>query len=294
VSKDTLRRWDKSGKLVPLRHPINDYRVYKLSDLKIFNQSGFIFDDDKNIEETVKSLRKYKTIELFAGAGGLALGLEKAGLECVLLNEIDKDACATLKQNRPNWNVVHEDVSKIDFTKHLGNIDLVTGGFPCHAFSYAGNRLGFNDARGTLFYEFARAVKETQPLMAVGENVRGLLNHEGGKTLSGMISILNEIGYEVIPPQVLKAIYFNVPQKRERLFLVAIRKDLNAKFEYPKQNSNILTLKDALKKGVLYETDVPNSPGQKYPNHKKLVMDLVPPGGYWRDLPIDIQRRISV
>lgn len=291
VSKDTLRRWDKSGKLVPLRHPINGYRVYKSEDLKIFSEIGLINDDSEiDMSNEIKPKRKYKTIELFAGTGGLALGLEEAGLSCILLNEIDKDACNTLRTNRPKWNVIEGDIANIDFRPYKDKVDVITGGFPCQAFSYAGKRLGFEDARGTLFYEFARAIKETKPLIAVGENVRGLLNHENGKTLKGMIAILEDLGYEVIPPQVLKAIHYNVPQKRERLFLVALRKDAKLTFEYPKPNKKILVLRDALKKGILYNKDVPNSPGQKYPKEKEKIMKLVPPGGYWRDLPLDIQK----
>jgi DNA (cytosine-5)-methyltransferase 1 len=289
VSKETLRRWDNSGKLSSVRHPMNGYRMYKSEDLRKFEQLGFMFDSTPEVTKVVPH-RQYRTIELFAGAGGLAIGLEKAGLECVLLNEIDKDACNTLRRNRPGWNVVQGDVSTIDFKPFAGKVDVVTGGFPCQAFSYAGKKLGFEDARGTLFYEFARAIKETKPLMAVGENVRGLLTHERGKTVAGMTSILEEIGYRVIPPQVLKAIFYCVPQKRERLFIVAIRKDLDVSFDFPKPHKRILTLKDALKKGSLYPSDVPDSPGQKYPKEKAKVMDLVPPGGYWRDLPLDIQK----
>jgi len=288
VSKDTLRRWDRDKKLVPFRDTVNGYREYKLEDLKIFPQLRFLFEDD--VSKEIKPKRKFKTIELFAGAGGLALGLEQAGLDCILLNEIDRDACNTLRTNRPDWNIEEGDISKLDFRKYKGKVDVVTGGFPCQAFSYAGKKLGFEDARGTLFYEFARAVKESQPLIAVGENVRGLLSHENGKTVEGMVSILEELGYEVVPPQVLKAIFYNVPQKRERLFLVALRKNSGLKFEYPIPNKNVLTLKDALKKGILYKKDVPKSHGQKYPKLKEEIMKLVPPGGYWRDLPLEIQK----
>jgi DNA (cytosine-5)-methyltransferase 1 len=105
-----------------------------------------------------------------------------------------------------------------------------------------------------------------------------------------MSSILEELGYRVIPPQVLKAIFYNVPQKRERLFIVAIRKDLKIDFEFPKPNKKILMLRDALKAGVLYDTDVPESAGQKYPKEKAAIMDMVPPGGYWRDLPLPVQK----
>lgn len=237
------------------------------------------------------SVKKYKTIELFAGAGGLALGLEKAGLECVLLNDSDKWACQTLKNNRPDWNVIHDDIKNINFKDFHNKIDVVTGGFPCQAFSYAGKKLGFNDTRGTLFYEYARAVKEINPPICIAENVKGLLTHEGGKTISIMKNILNELGYYVVEPRIMKAIFYNVPQKRERLIIPAIRKDVaHVIFEYPNPNKRLYTLKDALKKGDLFKTDVPTSDGQKYPKHKAEIMKQVPQGGYWRDLPIEIQK----
>lgn len=238
----------------------------------------------------VAPIRAYHVLELFAGAGGLAVGLEKAGLECVALNEIDKWACQTLRKNRPNWRVLEGDIKDFDFTEYKGKVDVVTGGFPCQAFSYAGKKLGLDDARGTLFYEFARAVQEVRPVLCIGENVRGLLSHDGGKTLAGMVSILDEIGYTVVPVQVLKAVEYRVPQKRERLILVGIRKDVPADFEYPKPFGKTYTLKDALKKGPLFDSDVPASEGAKYPKYKKAVLDMVPPKGYWRDLPLDVQK----
>jgi len=235
--------------------------------------------------------KEFTVIELFAGAGGLALGLEASGLKCIALNEINHWASETLRKNRPNWNVIEKDVREVSFSELGGKVDVVTGGFPCQAFSYAGKRLGFQDARGTLFYEFARIVKETKPAICIGENVRGLLNHDKGRTLKGMIEVLDEIGYRVLTPQVLKAIHHNVPQKRERLVIVGIRKDIDFDFVYPQPNINrIYTLKDALKKGELYSTDVPDSFGAKYPKRKKEILDLVPPGGCWRDLPIDTQK----
>ncbi len=289
VSKETLRRWDKNGKLVPFRNPINNYRVYKKEDLRVFEQLGFLFSNDLPMEPE-EPHRDYSVVELFAGAGGLGLGLERAGLKCTLLNEIDHHACETLRTNRPKWNVIEKDISSLDFKPFAGKVDVVTGGFPCQSFSYAGKKLGLNDIRGTLFYEFARAVNEIRPLMAIGENVRGLVSHEKGQTLAGMISVLDEIGYEVLPPQVLKAIHYKVPQKRERLFLVALRKEANLFFDYPSPQKELYSLKDALKAGRLFPVDVPESLGQSYPARKKEVLSMIPPGGYWRDLPLDIQK----
>ena len=289
VSKETLRRWDKSGKLESIRHPINNYRVYHSHDLKQFGQIGFMFDETTP-EPAAAPEGVYTVAELFAGAGGLALGMEKAGLHCVLLNEVNREACATLRKNRPHWNVIEGDVATLDFHHLQGKIDVLTGGFPCQAFSYAGKKLGFEDARGTMFYEFARAVKEIKPLICVGENVRGLLSHDGGRTLQGMVSILDELGYEVLPPRVLKAIFHRVPQKRERLLVVGLRKDAGLTFDLPKPHKEFYTLRDALQKGRLFDCDAPVSPGQVYPKRKREIMSMIPPGGYWRELPLEIQK----
>lgn len=290
-SKETLRRWDREGKLIAVREPISNYRLYKRDQFDLFQ--NIVSGNEKKQDGTSNFIvpdHKYTVLELFAGAGGLAIGLEQAGISCVALNEIDKFACQTLRTNRPHWNVLEGDICSFNFSEYADKVDIVTGGFPCQAFSYAGKKLGLADARGTLFYEFARVVKEVNPPICIGENVRGLLSHEGGKTLQGMISILDEIGYNVVPVQVLKAINFNVPQKRERLILVGVRKDIDIQYEYPKPYKKIYNLSDALKKGALFDCDVPASAGAKYPKSKVDVLDLVPPKGYWRDLPLEIQK----
>jgi DNA (cytosine-5)-methyltransferase 1 len=286
-SKETLRRWDRDGKLPAVREPLSNYRVYDRSQLEVVF-SDFVAPNELTNFEMPD--REYKVVELFAGAGGLAVGLEKAGLKCVALNEIDKWACETLRKNRPSWEVLEGDIKLFDFKKYHNQIDVVTGGFPCQAFSYAGKKLGLADARGTLFYEFARVVKDINPIICIGENVRGLLTHENGRTVQGMMSILDEIGYNVVPIRVLKAINFMVPQKRERLIMVGIRKDVDLTYHYPKPLSKVYTLRDALRKGDLFQSDVPNSLGAKYPESKKKVLDLVPPKGYWRDLPLELQK----
>lgn len=289
-SKETLRRWDREGKFNAVREPMSNYRVYKKEQVQ--SLLDLFSEDDKvdQVDNTAIPNNEYRVLELFAGAGGLAIGLERAGIKCVALNEIDKWACQTLRENRPNWNVLEGDIKSFSFQNYRDQVDVVTGGFPCQAFSYAGKKLGLEDARGTLFYEFARVVQEVNPLICVGENVRGLLSHDKGKTLNGMISILDEIGYRVMPVKVLKAIHYKVPQKRERLILVGVRKDIEIDYEYPKPHQKIYNLSDALKKGDLYKSNVPESEGSKYPKHKKEILDLIPPKGYWRDLPIDLQK----
>ena len=235
-------------------------------------------------------MKKFTSIELFAGAGGLALGIEQAGFNHIALNELDKSAAKTLSFNRPEWNVINEDIKNVEFSSYSG-IDLLSGGFPCQAFSYAGKQKGMEEARGTLFYDFARAVKETNPKIFIAENVKGLKTHDKGRTLETIVSVFKSLGYTILTPKVLKAINYNVPQKRERIFIVGIRSDLPAiDFSFPEPSDKILTLSDALKAGSLYDSDVPHSEGQSYSASKRDVLSLVPPGGCWRDLPVEIQK----
>lgn len=227
----------------------------------------------------------YTSIELFAGAGGLALGVEKAGFNTLGLIEFDKDAADTLKKNRPNWNVINDDIaniSRLDLEKYFsikkGELDLLSGGAPCQAFSYAGKRLGLEDARGTLFYHYALFLEKLQPKMFLFENVRGLLTHDHGKTYSTMLDIFTRAGY-TIDKQVLNAWNYGVPQKRERLITIGIRNDLVGKTEYrfPKAHSYKPVLRDVL-------LDCPDGPGVPYGEKKRKIFELVPAGGYWRDI----------
>lgn len=291
VSKETVRRWDKTGKLTPTLRKTNGYRAYSESQLKHFDE-GNLFFQEKPIDNRVNPLQPYTLIELFAGAGGLALGLEKAGLKSILVNEINRDACNTLRTNRPHWNIVESNISDLDFTPFKDQADILTGGFPCQAFSYAGKKLGFEDTRGTLFFEYARAVMESRPKIIVAENVRGLLKHQNGQTLQTMLSVIKDLGYTPLEPRILKALHHRVPQKRERLILIAFRNDLadHIHFRWPSPTGKIYTLKDALKKSELFQTPVPKSAGQTYPEKKRAILHQVPPGGYWRDLPESVQK----
>ena len=291
VSKATLEKWERNGKLTPLINPTTLKKEYAVAELLQFEAVKSMLTPKYQDEEIVQPVRKFNSIELFAGAGGLAIGLERAGLHAIALNEFDKDACNTLRLNRPHWNVLEGDIRNVDFSSYI-DVDFVSGGFPCQAFSYAGNQRGFEDTRGTLFFEFARVIQEVQPKVFLGENVRGLLEHDSGKTLATIKASIADLGYTLIDPKVLKAIFFRVPQKRERLFLIAVRNDLIqfAKFNWPSPYKRVMVLRDALKAGELYSSDVPDSGGQAYPTRKKAIMDLVPPGGYWRNLPDYVQR----
>ena len=162
-------------------------------------------------------------LDLFAGIGGFRLGMERAGHKCVGFCEIDKFARASYKamHNTENEIEYHDikEVTNEEFRKLRGKIDVICGGFPCQAFSIAGKQLGFEDTRGTLFYEIARATKEIKPRYLLLENVRNLLSHDKGKTFTRILKILDELGYDV-EWQVLNSKNFGVPQNRERVFIV--------------------------------------------------------------------------
>lgn len=282
VSPDTIRRWEKAG-LIKSHRSKQNYRLFNSEEVKRV-QNKINGNDQNNNYKILKSntQTKYTTIELFTGAGGTALGLENAGLNHILNVEYDKDAINTLKINRPEWNLIAGDISKVDFRSWKDKVDVVEGGFPCQSFSYAGKGRGFGDTRGTLFFEFLRCVKETMPKIAIGENVRGLLRHDNGRTLDTMVKALEEAGYKV-KYKVLRSQYLDVPQKRERLIIIGIRKDLNIPFLIPKEKDYYISIKEALK-------NVPKSDGQKYPEKKRKILEMIPPGGYWRNLPLDIQK----
>lgn len=244
-----------------------------------------IMNFSTNIKENNTSIIRDEdvtAIELFAGAGGLALGLEQAGITTVEHVEFDKACCETLRTNRPNWNIICDDIHNVDFSPFKDKVDIVTGGFPCQAFSFAGKKLGFEDTRGTLFHEFARCVKEVNPKIFMAENVRGLVSHDKGRTLATIISVLEALGYYT-QQKILNAAYFGVGQKRERIVIVGIRNDTHIEFDYPKEEDKMTTLREALK-------DCPHSNGIEYSEKKKKVLDLVPAGGCWVDLPEDIAK----
>lgn len=280
VSTDTIRRWEKKGLIKAQRSSLN-HRVFNLKELQRINNkiSGNHTKNNYKILKTNKRT-KYTAIELFAGAGGTALGFDNAGINHKLLTDWDRDSIRTLKLNKPAWNITQEDIRNIDFTGMKA--DIVEGGFPCQSFSYAGKKLGFEDTRGTMFFEFARCVKEVRPKIAMGENVKGLLRHDNGKTINTIVSVLEELGYRVAF-KVLRAQYLDVPQKRERLIIIAVRKDILTPICFPKEKDYTISLREALK-------NCPNSSGQSYPRRKKEILSLVSPGGYWKDLPLSIQK----
>jgi len=280
VSPDTVRRWHKKG-LVRASLTTAGDRVFQIDELKRLVRQQTSTNSKWKVLKAPKT--RISTIELFCGAGGLALGLENAGLQSKMVVDIDKDCINTIKLNRPTWDARCMSVSDLDLREYSGEIDVMAGGFPCQAFSYAGMKRGFEDARGTLFYEYARLIDQVKPRIVLGENVRGLSNHDNGKTLSVMIRILENLGYEV-RFKILRSQFFDVPQKRERVIIFGVDKSVPNSIMYPSEKSYTVSLRTAL-------NGVPNSPGMDYSPAKKKVLHLVPEGGYWRDLPLGIQKQ---
>ena len=235
-----------------------------------------------------KKEKELKSIELFAGAGGLALGLEMAGFNHIGLVEFNESAVQTLRANRPEWNVLFEDVEQVasrdlekEFNIKKGELDLLSGGAPCQSFSYAGKRLGLEDVRGTMFYHYATFLRKLQPKMFLFENVRGLLSHDHGRTFQTILNIFEDCGYDT-SYKVLNAWDYGNPQKRERLITVGIRNDLKEKIKYsfPMPHDYKPVMKD-----VKLEQNPSKENCEYYSDYKKSFFELVPPGGCWRDIP---------
>ena len=227
------------------------------------------------------------SIELFAGAGGLALGLEQAGFEHLGLVEFNKYAADTLIANRPQWKVLCEDIAQVaerDLEQEFGiakyELDLLSGGAPCQSFSYAGKRLGLQDVRGTMFYHYATFLHKLQPKMFLFENVRGLLTHDGGRTFKTILDIFEDEGYTTVH-KVLNAWNYGVPQKRERLITIGIRNDLAKQcyFTFPEEHEYKPVVRD-----IQLDVNPDATQCARYSQNKEAVFALVPPGGYWRDI----------
>ena len=174
--------------------------------------------------------KRLATLEICAGAGGQSLGLERAGFDHALAVEIDSDAAATLKLNRPHWDVHHGDVREINGKDYRG-VDLLSGGVPCPPFSIAGQQLGASDERD-LFPEALRLVSEVRPRAVMIENVRGLAGDRFKAYRASIVEKLHKLGYEA-DWRLVKASDFGVPQLRPRFILVAMKTDLFSRFNWP-------------------------------------------------------------
>jgi len=268
------------------------------------------------IQKKVHPKRKY--VSLFSGGMGLDLGLESAGFEPYLCNEIDKNAVETIRVNKPNlpiFDISIEEVTgnKIRAASNLGSheLDLLVGGPPCQSFSVYGNREGIHDGRGQMLYEFMRLVRELSPKAFIMENVRGLHSMpivpqkfskdlpDGdawmllkGSLLTDLICRYEELVYR-IDGFLVNSVNYGAPQIRERLILIGNRCNLVANFMSPTHSNRsedgllpFKTLKDAIGDGFID----PDPSIMDFSERKLKYLEMVPPGGNWRSLPIDVQK----
>lgn len=232
-------------------------RVYDVNGLSatLASQTGglggtgagvYLIDDDFQIENIRKesdsmgvenklNYKSFKYVSLFSGIGGFEQALNKLGGKCIMASEIDKYANQAYEILYGHKTV--GDVTKVA-AEDVPDHELLVGGFPCQAFSVAGNRKGFEDTRGTLFFEVARIAKVKQPKVILLENVKGLVGHDKGKTLEVIIQTLHDIGYTV-DFNIINSKYY-VPQNRERIFIVAVRNDLIKNEDWRTQGNNVL------------------------------------------------------
>ena len=255
---------------IDIKQVLNNYN----KDNKLIEK---YFGEKKNIE--------YNFIEVCAGGGGLSSGLIKSGFKPLLLNDIDNNSCNTLKINHPDTEIHKGTFTDINYDKYINKCDLLCGGVPCQSFSYAGKQKGLDDKRGDLILKFSEMINIIKPKIFMIENVKGLLTHNNGETLKYIINnCLNKNNNYNIKYKLIKCVYHNIPQKRERLIIIGILKKYNFIFNFPvENNNNILTVRDAL-------MNVPKSDGAKYSESKINYFKKIPPGGCWINLSIDEQK----
>jgi len=210
----------------------------------------FLFEVE-NVPFPTPENYKFKFIDLFAGIGGFRLAMQNLGGKCVFTSEWDNEAQRTYRANF--GEVPFGDITKEETKKFIPDgFDVLCAGFPCQAFSIAGKRGGFDDTRGTLFFDVAEIIKRKKPKAIFLENVKGLRNHDKGKTLETILNVLrNDLGYFVPEPKIINAKDFGVPQNRERIFIVGFRIDQGiTEFDYPKPSNKKVNFADIKEKKV--------------------------------------------
>lgn len=211
-----------------------------------------LFDFKNEVPFPEPKKPKFKFIDLFAGIGGFRIAMQSLGGKCVFTSEWDEQAKKTYAANF--GEVPFGDITKEETKKFIPDgFDVLCAGFPCQAFSIAGRRGGFEDTRGTLFFDVAEIIKRKKPKAFFLENVKGLRNHDKGRTLATILNVLREdLGYYVPDPQIMNAKNFGVPQNRERIFIVGFRKDLGiSEFEYPEPLDKVVSFEDVKEETVV-------------------------------------------
>lgn len=224
----------------------------------------------ESVTMKVKTAKQYPLISLFAGAGGMDLGFEKAGFTVVVANEYDPKICPTYRKNHPHTKLIEGDIRKIDAQElPEGAIGLI-GGPPCQSWSEAGSLGGINDPRGQLFYDYIRILREKKPLFFVAENVSGMLAQRNAEAVANILKMFDASGYTV-HYKLLNSNDYNVPQIRERVFYIGFRKDLKiSDFTFPTPvEGRKLTLRDAI--WDLKDTAVPALPKNKHRSDLKIL-----------------------
>lgn len=231
----------------------------EIEQIKAYAQ--FLKSQHKNTERNDSSTMKngLKVASLFAGIGGICYGFKQAGAQIVWANEIDKDACKTYRHNFGDEYLVEGDIKEVD-PHSIPDIDILNGGFPCQAFSVAGYRKGFDDERGNLFFEITRILEVKRPRAILLENVKNLESHDRGNTFRVIKEQLELLGYHVHHKVLNTMEYGNVPQNRERIYIVGfLSKEAYDKFTYPepipltKNIHDIINIKEKKPLGLYYE-----------------------------------------
>lgn len=287
LSDKTVRRLIKKGDLIASKTGNRAWRIHSSDiDNYIYSTSNNTLKEYDAVSQNVKEERYPRLISLFSGCGGMDLGFKKAGFNIVWANDFDKDAQAVYSLNL--GKIDGRDILDIN-EKEIPNGDILVAGFPCQPFSNAGNRKGVHDSRGLLYKECLRIIQEKNPKVIVFENVKGLLSSKyiDGRNLTDVIIAdlenINGVGYEVIY-QLVNSSDYGVPQNRQRVFFVGIRKDLGIKFSFPQKHvKKNLSLKNILDipEGVENNVDWAFSP------QALAMIEFIPEGGSWKDVPYE-------
>lgn len=241
----------------------------------------------------MKNMKKeLKVCSLFAGCGGLDLGFELAQhpelkFKTVWANDIHESCSKTYVKNFPNVEFIHGDIWDYDL-KNMPECDIILGGFPCQDFSMLRGdeikRKGVSTKRGVLYTKFVEAVYLKKPMIFVAENVKGLMSANKGKAIKQIVDDFSKLGYHVIPPRVIKFADYGVPQKRERVLIVGVRKELDGSFKFPEPTHEgaHVSVKEALKD--VEKVKFNNDPHKMKPGTIEMLK-LIPPGGNYKNVP---------
>lgn len=275
VSFATINRWEK-GHAVPQRR-------YVVALAEFCKKSNIQFEGEAKMKRNANP-RGPKLVSLFSGCGGLDVGFEQAGFHRVWANDFDKDAQATFRLNL--GDIDGRDIRNVP-ADEIPNSDIIIAGFPCQPFSNAGNRKGVKDSRGMLYLECLRIIKAKMPKVFLFENVKGLMSSKyvDGRNLIDVIAgDVSDMGYRVTY-QVVNAVDYGVPQKRERLIMVGVRSDLGVKFVFP--DPVPISEKQKLRYVLNIPSSVPNQVDWPLSPQAMSMLPFIPEGGSWKDIPYE-------